>query len=701
MEKHVCLNCGAPLTKEDAIYTCPYCRATYEDDAEARASVTLKSLLDEERLDRYSRAKRVLYTATHAKYPSSQEVIAAAQAVLAIEDQDILANVYLFSHDDSPYRLNPFLSSLRVAPAIADEILRWLLPSFHRRSGAALKHFVELNYQDKELTERLTEVEDAIGKLDAGTYEAGMIRDVFLAYSSADMKEVVQLVDLLEENGLTCFAAFRNLRHGKGAAENYLAEIHKAMAACSVFVLVSSPNSLDANCDAVRIELPYLCASLPDKPRIQYVIEDAPHVSFLVNKSLEAAFPTQERCRDEEDLLTRISDLLSESVEETPKPKQFKLSVSSANPSQGTARVAVGEGRVGESVCVTASPKEGYVFAGWYAGSEKVSGDAMYFFAMPEKDVFLTATWMSVREESPAPDIDGASATAKPKLKPPVGANPAELGIEPILSPDGKTITYGLYPQKRVGDRILVRELNKIPSPEPNGFYLYQDAYYAKTVARPDDTYYVFDDGTQIVKGKTYWFKCEPIKWRVLSAKDGTYFILSDMLLDAHRYNEAYEGTKDGYYANNYLNSEIRAWLNGEFLGSAFALADSAILTTCVDNGATTTDFPSYNLYACKYTQDKVFLPSYKDLINLSYGFSMAPTEDDRRIAKVTDWARARGASCTTSSNRLNNGWYWLRSPSSDTCYYAWRVYRDGYLCVEYLSHTDGSIRPAITIKIE
>ena len=191
MEKHVCLNCGAPLTKEGDVYTCPYCRATYEDDAEARASVTLKSLLDEERLDRYSRAKRVLYTATHAKYPSSQEVIAAAQAVLAIEDQDILANVYLFSHDDSPYRLNPYLSSLQVASAIADEILRWLLPSFHRRSGAALKHFVELKYQDKELTERLTEVEDAIGKLDAGTYEAGMIRDVFLAYSSADMKEVV------------------------------------------------------------------------------------------------------------------------------------------------------------------------------------------------------------------------------------------------------------------------------------------------------------------------------------------------------------------------------------------------------------------------------------------------------------------------------------------------------------------------------
>ena len=316
MEKHVCLNCGAPLTKEDAIYTCPYCRATYEDDAEARASVTLKSLLDEERLDRYSRAKRVLYTAVHAKYPSSQEVLSAAQAVLAIEDQDILANVYLFSHDESPYRLNPYIASLQVAPPIADEILRWLLPSLNPRSGAAVKHFVELNYHDKDLTDRLTEVEDTIQKLDAGTYEAGMIRDVFIAYSSADMKEVVHLVDLIEENGLTCFAAFRNLRHGKGAAENYLAEIHKAMAACSVFVLVSSPHSLEATCDAVRVELPYLCAHLPDKPRIQYVIKDAPHVSFIVTRNLKAAFPSQEWCRDEEDLLTRIFDILSKPSKE-------------------------------------------------------------------------------------------------------------------------------------------------------------------------------------------------------------------------------------------------------------------------------------------------------------------------------------------------------------------------------------------------
>ena len=750
MEKHVCLNCGAPLKKEGGIYTCPYCRATYEDDAEERVSVTLKSLLDEERLDRYSRAKRVLYTATHAKYPSSEEVLSAARAVLAIEDQDILANVYLFSHDDSPYRLNPYLASLKVAPAIADEILRWLLPSLSRRSGAAIKHFVELNYRDRELTERLTEVEDVLQALDAGTYEAGMLRDVFIAYSSADTEQVIQVVDLLEENNLACFVAFRNLRHGKGAAENYLAEIHKAIAACSVFVLVSSPHSLDAGCDAMRVELPYLCTHFPDKPRIQYVIKDAPRVSFIVNKNLKAAFPNQEWCRDEEDLLTRIFDILSQpskeeaerlrleeerrkleaekaraaaeaeaerqrlererrqnaeeaeriraeaeearrKAAEAAKPSQFKLSVRSVNPAQGTASVAVGEGYVGESTCVTATPMEGFAFAGWYAGSKRVSEDAMYFFEMPEKDVSLIATWSKVQQKPMVSDATRPSSTAKPQPKP-IETGRAEPGSKPILSPDGKAITYGLYPQKRVGDPILIKALDSIPSPESNGYYLYQGTYYAKTVAKPYDSKYIFDDGTKIVEGTTYWFKCEPIQWRVLSANGDTYSVLSDALLDARRYAED---------SNNYANSEIRAWLNGKFFESAFALGDSAILTTDVDNGASTTNSSS-NQYVCANTQDKVFLPSYRDCINSSYGFPTSSDEgSDTRCAKPTDWARARGAYYSTYPNFLYNGYYWTRSPYSGRSGKAWNVGSPGNLDGDYVHNSDRGVRPALTLKIE
>lgn len=310
MEAHVCLNCGAPLNKEGQIYQCPYCRATYEDDAEERASVTLKSLLDERKVEQYSRAKRVLYTAVHAQYPSSEEVLSAARAVLAIEDQDVLANVYVFSHDEDPYRLNPYLTSLHVTKPEADEILRWLVPSLHVRTGPAIKAFIERHYTDAEFTRRITEVEDAIEKLDEGVYEATLMRDVFVAYSSADLEKAIHVVNLIEENGLSCFLASRNLRHGKGAAENYLIRLKEAMNSCAVFLFLSSPNSLSATCDAIRVELPYLVQNCPDKPRIQYVIKDTPHVPFIVSRTLKTAFPEQEWCRDEEDLLTRIFDHL-------------------------------------------------------------------------------------------------------------------------------------------------------------------------------------------------------------------------------------------------------------------------------------------------------------------------------------------------------------------------------------------------------
>ena len=358
-----------------------------------------------------------------------------------------------------------------------------------------------------------------------------------------------------------------------------------------------------------------------------------------------------------------------------------ELSVSTADTSKGT--VTGGYYLAGRTAMAYAEPAEGYIFEGWYSDeglTDRVGSGTSYEFAMPDHDVGLFAKFWTEAEERRA----------------------IALGMKPALSSDGKTITYGLYPQKRVSDSTIVAALNAIVSPESNGYYLYQDTYYAKTWAYPFGSNYFFDDGTRIASGTIYWFKCEPITWRVLSETDGTYYVLSDVLLDAHRYNELYEGTKGGYYANNYLNSEIRAWLNCDFYASAFALADSAILTTTVDNSAATTDSSS-NEYACSNTQDKVFLPSYKDYINSSYGFSTSTGGSDTRYAKTTDWARARGAFSCPSTNYLYNGYYWTRSPSSGNSYDSWYADLYGSLSNSYFYYVNGAdygVRPAISVVI-
>lgn len=279
-------------------------------------------------------------------------------------------------------------------------------------------------------------------------------------------------------------------------------------------------------------------------------------------------------------------------------------------------------------------------------------------------------------------------------------------GESPVLSEDKKTLTYGLYPQTNVNDSELVSTLNGLTTPESNGWYLYEDDYYAKVSATPDSSIYTFDNGTTIVSGTTYWFKCEPITWNVIKNNNGEYYIVSSVLLDVHRYyNSTSSRTIDGQtvYANNYKYSDIRAWLNEDFYKSAFALGNSHIQTTTVDNSAATTDRSS-NGYACTNTEDKVFLPSYQDYLNETYGFENTgpETSSESRCCRTTDWARARGAYYYTSSGSYQyNGFYWTRSPYSAYSYGAWYVLSDGTLSHgDLVYNTFYSVRPGLSIKI-
>ena len=360
------------------------------------------------------------------------------------------------------------------------------------------------------------------------------------------------------------------------------------------------------------------------------------------------------------------------------------LSVTSEDTSKGTVAITSGSGYSDESITVVATPIGDCVFKGWYHESAKVSNDATYTFAMPTNDYSLVAHFFTKAEEEEE--------------------RAQKYATRPFVSADGKTITYGLYPQTNVNNSSLVSALNALTTPESNGWYLYGGDYYAKVSATPCNSTYVFDNGTTIVSGTTYWFKCEPIVWNVLNNNNGEYYIVSSVLLDAHcYYNSTSSRTIDGQtvYANNYKYSGIRAWLNADFYNSAFALGNEHIQTTTVNNSASTTNNSS-NSYACANTEDKVFLPSYRDYINSSYGFPTSTSSTDTRYCRTTDWARARGAYYYTSSDSYQQytGCYWTRSPYSRSSDYAWYVYSVGYLDSYGVFLTSRSVRPGLSIKI-
>ena len=356
------------------------------------------------------------------------------------------------------------------------------------------------------------------------------------------------------------------------------------------------------------------------------------------------------------------------------------LSVTSEDDSKGTVAITSGSGYSGESITVKATPAEEYKFDGWYNGQTKKSNDATYTFTMPANDYSLVARFSYDEERA------------------------IRLGKKPNLSQDGKTLTYGLYPQKNVNTTDLITELNKLDTPESNGWYLYNDAYYAKLVATPNNTYYEFDNGTKIVSGTTYWFKCDLITWNVLSNGDN-YYVLSSVLLDAHCfYNSQERRVIDGYQIkpNNYEYSDIRTWLNDDFYNTAFSLSKSYIVNTKVDNSAKTTNEASS--YICNDTDDNVFLPSYQDYMNTNYGFVNDGSSSLTRKCKTTDWARARGVYYYNKSNQFYSP-YWTRSPYRYTynteLYTSTNVDSTGCMDDGDVTLTSYAVRPAIYLDLD
>ena len=277
------------------------------------------------------------------------------------------------------------------------------------------------------------------------------------------------------------------------------------------------------------------------------------------------------------------------------------------------------------------------------------------------------------------------------------------FGSKPVLSDDEKTITFGLYPQTNVDDEDLIEELNELTDREPNGWYRYNGEYYAYKSANPYSEDYEFENGTAIKKYKGYWYKCEPIVWNVLSNNNGEYYILSSVLLDVQQYHySTADRTIDGVkiYANNYEHSEIRCWLNETFYENAFILGKDYIQTTEVDNSAASTGSTT-NQYACNDTEDKVFLPSYSDYNNTSYGFANTMGSTATRRCKTTDYARSLGAICSLKSGTLYNAYYWTRSPTSG--YKSQVIYYDSDGCEQFnegVNRTYRCVRPAMTIKL-
>ena len=236
------------------------------------------------------------------------------------------------------------------------------------------------------------------------------------------------------------------------------------------------------------------------------------------------------------------------------------------------------------------------------------------------------------------------------------GINTGLSGCNGCNPSEAEQFEMGMFPQT-----IKAEDVTVSATPDADGYYLGSDGEkYAKVVANAYADGYEFSDDTAVVDGEAYYFKLEPIVWTVICEEDdGTALIVCNTVLTSSTFCDNDNCTGN---CNNYKESKVREWLNGEFLNYFTSEDVAKILTTEVPNGVTSTanwDGNGHaNNYVCEDTNDKVFLLSYVEAFE-SHNRLDFDISDRGRVA--SDYAVAQnlevGAVNTTS--------YWLRSPEA------------------------------------
>lgn len=290
----------------------------------------------------------------------------------------------------------------------------------------------------------------------------------------------------------------------------------------------------------------------------------------------------------------------------------------------------------------------------------------------------------------------------------------------------GDIIEFGWYPQSEVKDEALIAELNKADGEwisygyysgtgdwddgkmKPDDYMCYKDVVLGTNKYRSvlfdsyrpnhtggettTDGLDTYQDDNGYTYGNVYWFKYEPIEWRVLDPDTG--MVMSETVIDSQEYNNyiiknigSHLGRKQR--ANNYAYSSIREWLNDDFYNVAFSADEQNVIEYMeLDNSACS---DSLDAYGSESTYDKIYLLSYDDALNMDYGFG---SSSDRATGS-SEYAKCQGV-----LDKGNYSDWWLRT-SGRGDYYACSTYNYGDVRVQHsiVSYSYIGVRPAMNLN--
>lgn len=278
----------------------------------------------------------------------------------------------------------------------------------------------------------------------------------------------------------------------------------------------------------------------------------------------------------------------------------------------------------------------------------------------------------------------------------------------PVLAKNSK-IEFGSYPQSEVTDADEIAKLETAQESylwvsykyysgtgertdgemEPGDFMLHKDFYSDGEMFRAVTFYayrpsfggglkevaYSFQDENGYYPNKVYYFKYEPLTWRVLDPDEG--YVMCENVIDSQAYQN-FVIKKDGSLYNskdctNYVSDwetcTLRQWLNKTFYNTAFSREEKMLIgTTYLENNSTDGTWLSTD------TADKIFVLSYNDAVNSAYGFdSSNEAFDEARKIKGTTYSKCQGLYIDDEGV----AYWWLRSPADServdlVSYFGW-----------------------------
>ncbi len=183
----------------------------------------------------------------------------------------------------------------------------------------------------------------------------------------------------------------------------------------------------------------------------------------------------------------------------------------------------------------------------------------------------------------------------------------------------------------------------------------------------------------------------EPIQWIVLYADDkyDSAWLIACDVLDAHAYHSS-------WLRINWADSSIRAWLNDDFLNTAFTEEEQRyIILTDVDNSAAQTS--PHRPIGSDNTKDMVFLLSHAEVRRFTASYLNLQN-------CPTDYALARGVHVYKGKFEVDGRYacrWWLRSPGDESNRAAY-ITNAGFFANygENVNDKEIGVRPCIRIRL-